>query len=108
MFDLIKKAMFTGIGVASLTKEKIEEIAADFIHKGNLTENEGRKLVDELMKKSEDSQEEIKKQLETLVHATLEKMQVARLSQIDEINQAIQILRQKIEVLESQMAAKKD
>ena len=108
MFDLIKKAMFTGIGMAALTKEKIEEIAADFIQKGNLSENEGRKLVDELMKKSEESQEDIKKQLETLAYVTLEKMQVARISQIDEINQAIQILREKIEVLENQAGAKKD
>ena len=102
MFDLIKKAMFTGIGMAALTKEKIEEIAADFIQKGNLSENEGRKLVDELMKKSEESQEEIKKQLDALVHAALEKMQLARMSQIDELSQALQILKEKIEVLEKQ------
>ncbi len=108
MFDLIKKAMFTGIGIAALTKEKIEEIATDFIQKGNLTENEGRKLVDELIKKSEESQEEIKKQLEALVHTTLEKMQVARMGQIDEISQALQILKEKIETLERQAGEKKD
>lgn len=108
MFELIKKAMFTGIGMASLTKEKIEEIAADFTKKGDLSENEGRKLVDEMMKKSEESREEIKKQLDILVQTTLEKMQVARMSQIDEINQALRILKEKIEVLEGTAAAKKD
>lgn len=108
MFDLIKKAMFTGIGMAALTKEKIEEIAADFVQKGNLSENEGRKLVDEMMKKSEESKEEIKKQLDVLVYATIEKMQLARTSQIDEISQALQILREKIESVENQLAEKKD
>ncbi len=108
MFELIKKAMFTGIGMAALTKEKVEEIAADFIKKGGLSENEGRKLVDEILKKSEESQEEIKKQMDCLVQATIEKMQLARISQIDEINQAIQILREKIESLESQVLTKKD
>ena len=108
MFDLIKKALFTGIGMAALTKEKIEEIAADFIQKGNLSENEGRKLVDELMKKSEESQEEIKKQLDALVLATVEKMQLARVSQIDELSQALQILKEKTEVIENQLAEKKD
>ena len=108
MFDLIKKAMFTGIGMAALTKEKIEEIAADFVQKGNLSENEGRKLVDELMKKSEESKEEIKKQLDALVYATIEKMQLARTSQIDEISQALQILKEKIESVENQLAEKKD
>lgn len=108
MFDLIKKAMFTGIGMAALTKEKIEEIAADFVQKGNLSENEGRKLVDEMMKKSEESKEEIKKQLDVLVYATIEKMQLARTSQIDEISQALQILKEKIESVENQLAEKKD
>jgi polyhydroxyalkanoate synthesis regulator phasin len=108
MFDLIKKAMFTGIGMAALTKEKIEEIAADFVQKGNLSENEGRKLVDEMMKKSEESKEEIKKQLDALVYATIEKMQLARTSQIDEISQALQILKEKIESVENQLAEKKD
>ena len=108
MFDLIKKAMFTGIGMAALTKEKIEEIAADFVQKGNLSENEGRKLVDEMMKKSEESNEEIKKQLDALVYATIEKMQLARTSQIDEISQALQILKEKIESVENQLAEKKD
>ncbi len=108
MFELIKKAMFTGIGMAAMTKEKVEEIAVDFIKKGNLSENEGRKLVDEIMKRSEESQEEIKKQVERLVMAALEKMQLARISQIDEINQAIQILREKIEVLEGLAGSKKD
>jgi len=73
MFELIKKAMFTGIGMAAMTKEKVEELAADFIRKGNLSEQEGRKLVDELMKKSEESQAEIKKQLDEIVRSTLER-----------------------------------
>lgn len=108
MIDLIKKAMFTGLGMAVLTKEKIEEIAADFIQKGNLSETEGRKLVDELMKKSEESQEEVKKQLDALVLAALEKMQLARMSQIDELSQAVQILKEKIEDLEGKIAGEKD
>lgn len=108
MFDLIKKAMFTGIGMAAMTKEKVEEVAADFIQKGNLSEVEGRKLIDEMMKKSDESREEIKKQLEILVNNALEKVQVARMSQIDEINQALQILKEKIELLENQVAAKRD
>jgi polyhydroxyalkanoate synthesis regulator phasin len=97
MFDLIKKAMFTGIGMAAMTKDRIEELAADFISKGNLSEQEGRKLVDEMMKKSEESQAEIRKQLDELVQAALVKMEVARKSQIDELREEIRILREMVE-----------
>ncbi len=34
MIDLIKKAVLTGMGVASLTKEKIDEFSRELIDKG--------------------------------------------------------------------------
>ena len=101
MFDLIKKALFTGIGMAAMTKEKIEELAADFIKKGDLSEQEGRKLVDELMKKSEESRTEIRKQLDEIVCSTLERMEVARKSQIDELREEIMQLREAVERLQN-------
>ncbi len=77
MIELIKKAMLTGLGVASLTKEKVEEVANDFIEKGKMTEQEGKKLVDELMARSEESKEDIKKQVDELVGKAIDKMDIA-------------------------------
>ncbi len=77
MIELIKKAMLTGLGVASLTKEKIEEVAKDFIEKGKLTEQEGKKLVDELMARSEESKEDIKKQVDEVVGKAISKLDIA-------------------------------
>lgn len=93
MIDLIKKAMFTGIGVASLTKEKIEDVAQEFIDKGKLSETEGKKLVDELMVKSEESKEDVKKQVEELVNSTLANMNIAKASDIEELKAEIQALK---------------
>jgi polyhydroxyalkanoate synthesis regulator phasin len=101
MFELIKKAMFTGIGMAAMTKDKIEELAGDFIKKGDLSEQEGRKLVDEMMKKSEESKAEVKKQLDEMVQAALVKMEVARKTQIDELQEEIRLLREAVEKLQS-------
>ncbi len=33
MIELVKKTLLTGVGVAALTKEKIEEVARDFVEK---------------------------------------------------------------------------
>ncbi len=74
MIDLVKKAMFTGIGILSLTKDKVEEVARDFIDKGKLSEQEGEKLVDELLKKSEESREDLKKRIDEQIQAMLDKM----------------------------------
>lgn len=89
MIELIKKAMLTGLGVASLTKEKVEEVANDFIEKGKLSEQEGKKLVDELMAKSEESKEDIKKQVDELVGKALAKMEIATKEDIASLRKEI-------------------
>ena len=93
MIDLVKKAMFTGIGVMSLTKEKIEALAADFVEKGKLSEQEGKKMVEEMMARSEESKDELKKQIEQVVQATLGKMDIASKSDMEELKKELAAVR---------------
>ena len=93
MIDLVKKAMFTGLGVMSLTKEKVEEIAKDFVEKGQLSEQEGRTLVKEMIEKSEESKNEIKKQIDTAVKAALSQMDIASKSDLEAVRTEIEQLR---------------
>lgn len=92
MIELIKKAMFTGLGVVSLTKEKIEEIGRDFVEQGKLSQQEGEKLVEELLAKAEESKLEIKKQIEDRVEEILKKMNLVRMSDLDELKVQIKEL----------------
>ena len=77
MFELVKKTMFTGLGLAYMTKEKIEERSKDLIEKWKLSEKEGKELMDELKKKSDEAKKEAQQHVEKLVEETLEKMNVA-------------------------------
>ena len=77
MFDLIKKAMYTGLGLAFMTKEKVEELSKEIIEKGKLSETEGKEFIDELQKKSEEAKEKVEAQIESVVKETLKKMSIA-------------------------------
>ena len=101
MIDLIKKTMFTGIGVASLTKDKIEEIAQEFVDRGKLSEQEGEKIIEEMMTKTEESKEELRNQIDQMIETTLGKMQLARASDIEDLQKEISSLKTKIEALDS-------
>jgi polyhydroxyalkanoate synthesis regulator phasin len=92
MIELIKKAMLTGLGVASLTKEKIEEIGRDFVEQGKLSQQEGEKLVEDLLAKAEESKQEIKKQIEERIEEILKKMNLVRMSDLDELKSQIKEL----------------
>ena len=96
MIDLVKKAMLTGIGMVSLTKEKIDEVARDFVEKGRMSEQEGKKLVSELMEKSEESKEELKKQIETMINSAMEKMDIASKSDMDEVKRELSEIKSNI------------
>jgi len=102
MLDLIKKAVFTGIGVASLTKEKIEEIAKDFAEKGKMSEQEGEKFVDDLLKKSEESKQALMKQVEKMVGTAVDSMNLAKVSDIDAVKQELAELRLEVEALKKE------
>jgi polyhydroxyalkanoate synthesis regulator phasin len=94
MIDLIKKTLLTGVGVAVLTKEKLEELAKDFVEKGKMTEQEGRALVDDLVARSEESRVELQKQIEEKVESVLEKMDLAKKSEVDALKLQVDELQQ--------------
>ena len=101
MIDLVKKTLLTGVGVAALTKEKLEEIAKDFVEKGKMTEQEGRDLVDDLVTRSEESRAELMKQIEGKVKCILEKMDLAKKSEVDALKLKIEELQQALQKKDS-------
>ena len=102
MIELVKKTLLTGVGVAALTKEKIEEVAKDFVEKGKMTEQEGRDLVKDLVKRSDESRIELQELIETKVQALLEKMDLAKKSEVDALKSEIAELRAALQTQDSQ------
>ncbi|NOR24238.1 MAG: hypothetical protein GQ542_07555 [Desulforhopalus sp.] len=48
----MKSVVYTGIGAAFLTKEKIEALRDDLVEQGKISQDEGKQFVDELVKKT--------------------------------------------------------
>ncbi len=94
MIELVKKTLLTGIGVAALSKEKIESLAKEVAEKGKLTEQEGKEFVDQLLNRSEEAREELQAQIEAKVRAVLEKMDVAKKSDVDALRKEIEELKE--------------
>jgi polyhydroxyalkanoate synthesis regulator phasin len=97
MIDLVKKTLLAGVGVAALTKDKVEELARDFVEKGKMTEQEGRVLVEELLVKSDEARSDLQQQIERSLATALEKMDLARKGELDALKIEVQELRQALE-----------
>jgi polyhydroxyalkanoate synthesis regulator phasin len=89
MLDLMKKAILTGLGLAFMTKEKIEEFSKDIIEKGKLSESERKEFIDELQKKSEEARKKLQEQIQSAVDNTLKKMNIATRDDISRVEKQL-------------------
>ena len=59
MLDIIEKTLLAGIGVVSLTQKKAEELIDDLKEKLNLSEDEGKKLLEKLTDAAKENQQRL-------------------------------------------------
>jgi len=74
MLDIVRKTLLLGIGLAAMTRDKIEEAAKKIAEEDKLSEEEGKKLADDLLKQSDEARKNLKDQVEKFVDKTLEKL----------------------------------
>jgi len=72
MIDLIKKTLLTGVGLAVMTKDKVEELGRDLVSQAKLSEAEGREFVDNLVQQSETARSEFETRINAVVKKTIE------------------------------------
>jgi len=94
MLDLLRKSVLIGIGLAAMTKDKVEEVARKIAEENNLSEEEGRKLAEDLLKRSDEAKENLKGQVERLVKSTLEKLDIPSRADLQKLEERIQKLEQ--------------
>ena len=77
MNDLMSRALLCGLGLASLTKEAIQKTAEDLVNQSKLSEEEGRKLVEDWQRRSNEAQKVLEEKVNTAIHGALQKLNLA-------------------------------
>ncbi len=96
MNNLIKKTILTGLGIASLTKEKAEKLVKDLIKEGEVSEGEGSKFVKELLDRVENNKKALEKQTEKIVHNVLKTLNIPSRKDIVGLNNKVEKLDKKL------------
>ena len=96
MLELIKKTMLTGIGLALLAKDEVEDLAKELVEKGKMTEKDGKKFLDELQKRYEDVQNKLENRVEKTVKEFLKKADVVTADDLKAIKKEIRALKKAI------------
>jgi polyhydroxyalkanoate synthesis regulator phasin len=93
MLDIVKKAMMTGIGMALLAKDEMEDLAREVVEKGKMTEQDGKNFINELQKRYEDVQGKLEERVERTVKEILKKMDVVTGEDLKAIKREIRELK---------------
>lgn len=98
MQDFIRKVKLLSVGLFYMGKEKVEESVAELIKKGEITEKEGRALVNEMVAKSKEATKDLEGRIHKVMSEAQDKLHAPLKKEID-------VLKKKIAKLEKEAAA---
>ena len=97
MAGFLKKMILTTLGTVSLTKKSAESLVKDLVKQGDLTQNEGKKFVNDLMKGVEKERNIIEKNTEKTIRNILKKTEIPTRKEIVDLKNKIEQLSKKID-----------
>ena len=96
MLDLMKKTMLTGIGLALLAKDEMEELAREVVEKGKMTEKDGKKFLNDLQERYEEVQSKLEERVENAVKEFLKKADVVTSDELKALKKEIRELKKAV------------
>ena len=102
MLDLVKKTMLTGIGLALLAKDEVEDLAKDLIDKGKMSEQDGRKFFNDLQERYDKVQKKLEDQVEKIVKEMLKKADIVTGDDLKALKKEIRDLKKAVANSESE------
>jgi polyhydroxyalkanoate synthesis regulator phasin len=96
MVDLIKKALYTGVGLAVLTKEKAEELVKDLTQQAKLSEQEGKELFEGLLKQSEQARNDFQAKIDEAVLTVVKRLNLATKDEVASLKAKVEELSSKV------------
>jgi polyhydroxyalkanoate synthesis regulator phasin len=96
MFDLIKKTLLTGVGLAVMTKDKVEELGKEFASQAKLSELEGKEFVDHLLKQSETARKEFESRINSAVQKAVSGLNLASKDEVARLSAKVEELAEKL------------
>lgn len=102
MDETLKKLFYSGVGLLSLTTTKVKETVEGLIRDRKITEEEGKRILDELINKSKGQRQEFEEQFRSF-SSKFEKSTDAEKPTEKSAEEEIEALRKRIAILEERL-----
>ena len=96
MYDLIRKGMLTGIGLALKTWDEVEALAKDIEKKSDMPREEGKTFLKDLEKRYSEAQDKLEKRVEKSVNNFLKRADIVTGDELKGLKKEIRELKKMI------------
>lgn len=97
--DIFKRAALMGIGIMSLTEEKLKELVKELETKGEVGEKEGKKLLKDLMARADKGKKIVEENIKKGIKDYLAKVNIANKEDLIKIEKRVNGLEKKVKEL---------
>ncbi len=94
MLDIIRKTMYAGLGLAFMTRERIESFVNDLVEMGKITEQEGRVLYKDMADRSEEARRDISERMNAMMRETMKRMNLVPRDEFEALKRELAALRE--------------
>ncbi|HFD38604.1 MAG TPA: poly(hydroxyalkanoate) granule-associated protein [Anaerolineae bacterium] len=99
IFALARKVLLAGVGAVVLTQEEIEKVINRMVERGEIAEQDGRKLLREVMDKRKKEAKKAEDEMDRRIEEILARLNVPTKSDIDALSAKITALTKKVDEL---------
>ncbi|HLB70151.1 MAG: phasin family protein [Candidatus Methanoperedens sp.] len=99
MSEMFRKLSLFGIGVISLTQEKLEEFTQEMIKKGEISKEEGKKFVRDVLSERERQLKEMEEKITRSVDETMDRTGIVRKKDIEALEKKIEKLEKSLQTM---------
>jgi polyhydroxyalkanoate synthesis regulator phasin len=92
MKDAVEKTILTSIGLLSLTKQKVEEVAEELVKKGKLSHAQGREVIDQFLAAGQQQAESLTDRVSQAVADVLDRMQLVQRKDFEALEKRVERL----------------
>ena len=106
MFEIFKKSLFAGLGLAVVTKTKMESVLDKLVEEGKMSKEEAEKMGKELLESGEKQWTDFETRLQETVKGLLDNMDICRASDVKKLEKKLKAVDVRLKALEGEKTKK--
>ena len=108
MFEIFKKSLFAGLGLAVVTKTKLESVLEKLVEEGKMSRDEAEKMGQDLLESGEKQWTDFETRLQETVKGFLKNMDISKASDMKKLEKKVKALDTRLKALEEPQEKKSD